>query len=343
MRDMACNPRPAVEFHYQIAGRFLSVEFPDFTAVDSVDRYLSVLRATRVDRIGDSGASRLILRNENAEALSELIGCYVTEEAGTETSFYSTPSLYAVRLGNSTVRAGIDRTVLASLADDLDRQSVLFERVLAHALATALRRAGAFELHSAAVVDPETSISALIVGPSGSGKSTLALQLAASGWKFSSDDVVLLTASAEKVDAFGLREHFALTTETVTKSGVPGLAPGLLGKTVGLDHKLVLKPENVFPSQHLRSCIPEVLIFAHRAEAPQSRLEAITQADAMKRLLRITQAASLDLPTAGELLNILGRLARQCRAFDLHSGTDLLGDRHYTARFLGTIIERQAA
>lgn len=339
---MASTGRPAAVFHYRIAGRFLSVEFPDHDTVDPVDGYLSVMRASRVEAVDSALGSQLILQLGDLEP-SGLSSSFVSDESGTEASFYSNQDLFEVRIGESTVRAGRDRTVVVSLAEDFDRRSFLFERVFAHGLAPALRRAGAFELHCAAVIDPKTSISALIVGPSGSGKSTLTLQLAANGWSFSSDDVVLLTAAGEKIEAFGLRKHFAVTTETVVKSGVAGLASALTGKTIGVDHKLQLVPEHIFPSQHLNTCVPDLLIFAHRAEAPESQLARITQAEAMKRLLKISQAACLDLPTAGELMSVLGRLARQCRAFDLHAGTDLLGNQEYTARFLGSIFERKAA
>src|SRR5262245_5385365 len=173
MQELARNPRPAVVFHYQIAGRFLSVEFPDFATTDPADRYLSILRAVRVKDAGEAAGSSLSVEHGEFELLSGLRRCFLSDEAGTETSFYSNRDWFEVRIGSSTVRAGHDRKVRLSLGDDLDLQSFLFERVFAHALAPALRRAGAFELHCAAVVDPETSTPALIVGPSGSGKSTL--------------------------------------------------------------------------------------------------------------------------------------------------------------------------
>jgi len=342
MHDMANSGRPAAVFHYQIAGRLFAVEFPDPYTIYPVDRYLSVMRASRVQSAGGVPGAKLILQRGNLER-SNLPSCFVFDEAGAEASFCSSRNSYEVRIQNSTVRAGHDRTVVVSMAEELDRRSFLFERLFAHGLAAALRRAGAFELHCAAVIDPKTSRSALIVGPSGSGKSTLALQLAANGWNFSSDDLVLLTASGEKIKAFGLRKHFALTSETIAKSGVPGLPFALEGRTIGADNKLPLLPENIFPSQYLHSCVPEILIFAHRRDAYESQLAPMTQAEAMKRLLEISQASCLDQPMATGLLAILGRLARQCRAFDLLSGTDLLGNLQYTAGFLGSIFSRKAA
>ena len=248
-----------------------------------------------------------------------------------------------MRIGDSTVAAGTEPTVNVALPEQLDPASYLFERVLMHGVAAALRRAGAFELHCAAVTDPATAVSSLIVGPSGSGKSTLALQLAASGWNFSSDDVVLLTASGNRIEAFGLRNHFALTAETMTSSGLPRLDSLLGGRRVGADNKLPLPPQEFFPDQYVQKCVPELLIFAQRTGDLRSRFEELAQGDVMKRLMKICPWACLDLPMAQRFLDILSRLSQQCRAFDLYSGTDLLGDQHYTASFLSSIINQQAA
>jgi len=61
----------------------------------------------------------------------------VTDEA----VYYQNEDSYFVRLGDSVISADVSATVTASLAEDLDCQSLLFGRVLSHGLATALRRA----------------------------------------------------------------------------------------------------------------------------------------------------------------------------------------------------------
>ncbi|HJZ81128.1 MAG TPA: hypothetical protein VKD91_12310 [Pyrinomonadaceae bacterium] len=273
----------------------------------------------------------------------ELVCAFATQEADAEASYYTGKGQFVVRIGESIISAGTEPTVTVTIPEDLDCESFLFERVLTHGLAAALRRAGAFELHCAAVTDPDTTLSALIVGPSGSGKSTLALQLVASGWNFSSDDVVLLTAAGDRVEAHGLRKHFALTSETIMRSGLPGLDSVLQWKPVGVDNKLPLPPQEFFSGRRLQKCSPELLIFAHRTGKLQSHVDAVDQSGAMKRLLRMCPWACLDVPTSEQFLSVLGRLAKQCRAFDLYSGTDLLGDRRYTAGLLSSIVNRQAA
>ena len=84
----------------------------------------------------------------------------------------------------------------------VDLQLASLTRVITYALAAALRRRGLFELHSGAVIDPESGQGLLIIGPSGSGKSTLTVQLAAAGWSFLTDDVLVLDSDGAQVKAW---------------------------------------------------------------------------------------------------------------------------------------------
>jgi len=340
---MPRDPLPGVAVHYEIAGRFLSVTLPNGATASFADRCFSALGASRVP--GTSGSRPVALLKVitgNLALSDELVCAFATQEAGADASYYTGKGQYVVRIGESIICAGTGPSVAVTVAEDVDPGSFLFERILIHGLAAALRRAGAFELHCAAVTDPETALSALIVGPSGAGKSTLALQLAASGWDFSSDDVVLLTVQGDKVEAHGLRKNFALTGETIIRSGLHGLDSVLQAKPVGADNKLPLPAQEFFSARRTQKCSPDLLIFAHRTGSLESRVEALDQSGAMKRLLRICPWTCLDLPTADRFLSVLGTLAKQCRAFDLYSGTDLLGDRQYTAGFLSAIVSQAA-
>ena len=75
-----------------------------------------------------------------------------------------------------------------------------------------LRPLGLYSLHAAAVVAKQ-GLGLLIVGPSGSGKSTLAIGLIRHGWRYLSDDAVLLRSQAEKVEALALRKHFYIDAD----------------------------------------------------------------------------------------------------------------------------------
>jgi hypothetical protein len=331
--------RPAAEMIYQVAGRTLSVNTPDSPIAKATDRFLSALR---LDRITEDHSDSQTVKLRISAAKSELPNTISPGVVSDEASYYYTDESYLVRIGDSLVSADASCVVNVNLAEDLDCNSFLFQRVLIYGLAAALRRAGAFELQCAAVIDPQTEISALIVGPSGSGKSTLALQLAATGWNFSTDDVVLLTAQNDLVEACGLRRHFALTSETIVKSSLAQL-DSVLSYTPGADSKFYVCPQDFFPSRYVSKCVPEILIFSSRTGDPDSRIKSISQAEVMNRLLKMCPWALIDMPTAREFLDVLGKLAKQSRAIDLFAGTDLLGNSQYTAEFLASIVRQEVA
>jgi len=340
MQVVASRDRPALAETYEIAGRLLLVDSPTQTISAATDRVLSMLRLSRI------GAGTtvlpdavLTLSSTKFDFPSKVEISAVTEEA----VYYQSEDSYFVRLGDSVISADNSATIKASLAKDLDCQSLLFGRVLSHGLATALRRAGAFELHCAAVVEPETKTTVLIVGPSGSGKSTLALHLAACGWSFSTDDVVLLTAANELVEAHGLREFFALTTDTILHSGLSELDPLMDGQATDSALKVRLHPQDIFSSKMIEKCVPDVLVFPQQTGQSRSRVQPLKQSDVMKRLLRMCPGAAVDRPVAAQFLRVLELLTRQCKAFDLLAGTDLLGDPEYTAAFLASIVVQEQA
>lgn len=340
MQVLASRDRPALTETYEIAGRLLFVDTPSATISAATDRVMSMLRLSRKGAdITVLPDAVLTLSSMKFTFPSEVEISAITEEA----VYYQNDDSYFVRLGDSVISADLSAMVKASLAEDLDCQSLLFGRVLSHGLATALRRAGAFELHCAAVIEPETKTTVLIVGPSGSGKSTMALHLAACGWTFSTDDVVLLTAANESVEAHGLREFFAVTTDTILHSGLSELAPLMEGKATDSALKVRLHPQDIFSSKMIEKCVPDVLVFPQQTGHSRSRVQPLKQSEVMKRLIRMCPGTAVDRPVAAQFLRVLELLTRQCRAFDLLAGTDLLRDPKYTAAFLASVVDEEHA
>jgi hypothetical protein len=335
---LRANPQLTIDLTYEIADRSISVDSPDEIAAQSVDRFLAELGAARVSR-QDERPAKLTLRRGFSDLPSNVSRCFTSVEAQTEVSYYSGESDYIVTLGGSAVSARGNAAVQITLAMDLDCQSFQFQRVLNHGLATALRRVGAFELQCAAVVKPGSSHAMLIIGPSGSGKSTLALQLAARGWDFSTDDVVLLTQTENDVEAHGLRQHFAVTTETIANSSLNRFGAEALLKTSGDDDKYAVKPESWFPVKHIRKCRPGVLVFSRRSGTQQSHARRLNKAEVMERLLKMCPWTCMDLHTAPGYLQLLDCLSRQCAGFALEAGTDLLGNENYVSDFLGSLVD----
>ena len=331
-----------IETNYGIADRFLSVECPDEIVATSADRFLTELRAEQVTG-PSSRLAKLTLRRENWQLPPDVRRCFTSVEADTSVSFYSREDSFIVALGGSSISATSSAEVHVRLADDLNIQSFLFQRVLTHGFVLALRRVGAFELHCAAVVDPQTSLASLIIGPSGAGKSTLAIQLAGRGWDFSTDDAVLLTQSEELVEAHGLRRDFAVTSETIAHTPLSRLGSNVLNRPSEFDTKYFVRPEGYFPVRHLQKCVPRFLIFSNRNGARQSRAHRLNKAEVMQRLLKMCPWICMDLPIAAAYLKTLDRLARQCLGFELEAGTDLIEDEDYAPKFLRSILYGQAA
>ncbi|HEX8187570.1 MAG TPA: hypothetical protein VF586_04415 [Pyrinomonadaceae bacterium] len=214
------------------------------------------------------------------------------------------------------------------------RERPALARLVFEASMVALRRCGLFELHAAGVVEPGTGGGFLVVGPSGSGKSTLATQLASAGWRYLSDDALLLRATGGPVEACALRREFAVTEQTVAAGVLEGFE-GLLREPAPFDpFKRRFKPHAVFPGGFSESCVPRALFFPVITEEPGSGARRLTQAETMRGLLRMCPWACYDRPAAATHLGLLARLARQAAGFELRAGRDLLGDAEYSSRYL---------
>ena len=229
---------------------------------------------------------------------------------------YTDRSDFYLALGNALIHLenGAPISVRVWFEELPDQRDPLLARATSFAVCAALRRFGIFELHSAGMVHPESDEGVLIIGPSGSGKSTLALQLARSGWPYLSDDELLLSLVDGEVEARGFRSFFA----------VRGAAAGF---------KTCFEPDTLFPSGRRLKASPGVLLFASLSGEQETRLNRLTQTESMARLIRACPWATYDTSIAGANLELLSRLARQTRAFDLHAGRDLL-DPGYAATLL---------
>lgn len=181
----------------------------------------------------------------------------------------------------------------------------MLARISSFAACAALRRFGVFELHSAGMVHPESDKGVLIIGPSGRGKSTLAVQLAMAGWPYLSDDELLLSLVDGEVEVRGFRSFFAV-------NGAEGA------------FKTCFEPEAVFASGRRLKASPGVLLFTSVTGEQKTRMRQLTQAESMARLIRACPWATYDRSIATANLDVLSKLARQTRAFDLHAGHDLL-------------------
>lgn len=211
--------------------------------------------------------------------------------------------------------------------------------VFSYGLQAALRRARVYDVHAAGALDPASGAGALFVGASGSGKTTLTLRLTECGWRYLSDDMIVLCETPGGVEAEGLRRLFAVAATSIIASNGQRLSAAL-GPPVASDpSKRRLEPEAVFPDSRAARCRPAALFFPRVTGADATTISAIPARAAMLELVRHCPWATYDAQSAPDYLRVLARLANQCRAYELHAGRDLLLAPERTADLLAPYMK----
>ena len=219
----------------------------------------------------------------------------------------------------------------------LEINSSALTRVVTYALGAALRRRRLFELHSGAVIEPKSGRGILIIGPSGSGKSTLTIQLAAAGWPFVTDDVLLLSAAGDAVRAWSARRCFAITSETFASSTFLRAQTSLEHMRIQPDEKRQFAPRGVFQSEFSEQCVPGTMFFSEVSGGERSSVLPLSASEAMARLIRINPWSCYDRISAPDHLATLSALVKQSRGYSLQAGKDILEPENAS-----NLIERYA-
>jgi hypothetical protein len=314
---------------YRVAAQTIVVEAQDAWAAKAIEElfagwYLTPTTATRHMSIEASSSPGIAIRS-GVKPPEIPRGWSQFEIAGGGTCFTDGKTSY-IDLEGSLVAIGKPRHAAVEVWTNgrIGIQSPALTRVVTYALAAALRRRRLFELHSGAVIDPESGQGVLIIGPSGSGKSTLTVQLAAAGWSFLTDDVLLLSAEGAEVRAWPLRRCFAITAETFA-------ANNFLRARASLDYmqaqpadKRKFVPQGVFDSEFKEHCVPQTLFFSELAGGNRSQVLRLSPGETMARLIRMNPWSCYDRSTAAEHLAVLSALVKQSTGYSLLAGKDLL-------------------
>jgi len=302
--------RPASRSFYTVAGRFLFVEAVDLRLAPLVEKLFAGWQLTPVSSPPRDAEIEIKFFGEepSVEIRSEISSHLEQFEVAEAGRCYTFANGYFLQFDNSLLRLQQDLKVRADIWFKQTPKVVDAElaRVTSFAVCAALRRFGLFDLHSAAVVKPESGAGVLIIGPSGSGKSTLTFQLATAGWPYLSDDEVLLNLHDGEVKARGFRSFFAM--REVSCAGF----------------KNVFEPSDVISAERVPEVVPRWLLFTSISGKNETQIIQLAQADTMIRLIRACPWATYDTTIAGVNLELLSRLARQAKAFDFAAGTDLL-------------------
>jgi len=336
MNTVSRLSRPALRKLYAVAGRCLCLEAADDGAARPFERIFDGWNLHPHDEAAAATADATIRvhRQPPPPLIPARLETFETElgwRCHTDETNYSLEGKgFAVRARAGT--AAVD--VWLGAPDEVRLGPVVLARLVFEATCAAWRRCGLFDIHAAACIEPLTGAGLLFAGPSGSGKSTLTTQLAARGWRYLSDDSLLLAETAEGVEAWGVRRAFALAESALAGGGLTRL-DGVASEPAPFDPlKRRFQPQDIFPEGFAERCAPRMLFFTSLTHERETRCVQISQHESMSRLLRMCPWACYDRPAARGYVSALAALARQSASYELLAGTDLLGDPEYTAAYV---------
>ena len=197
-----------------------------------------------------------------------------------------------------------------------------------------LRPFGRYGLHACGLERHNTGL--LLVGSSGSGKTTTSLNLIRQGWRYLSDDAVLLTARADPmVQASAFRQGFSCTPETLKHF------PELTGSAEFGDPggKRIVSPDSVFGGGFTPTCTPSLIVFPC-VSLGETCLQPLTSAQSLIRLCQQSAGIMTDTAVSQGQLELLRRLVGQTQSFTLHLGQDALANPALIDLLLNRVLEK---
>jgi hypothetical protein len=198
-----------------------------------------------------------------------------------------------------------------------------------------LRPLGVYSLHAGGLATRD-GVGLLLVGPPGSGKSTLTIGLIRDGWRYLSDDALLLRLGPQGVKALACRRSFyidSVRSPTYCDLSLGDEEPDTQGgqrRRVGI--------EKAYPEQYLSQCIPRIMVFPRITHENQSTLMPVDGVRALGVLLVQSAPQLFDRSTMPQHLELLKRLLQQTVTYQLNAGTDLY---RAPAKLIGLIQEAQ--
>lgn len=311
---------------YRVTDQVITVEAEDTWSENIIEKFFAGWYLTPEALTEERQTPAIVIRRK-AQSVSVSRDWQQFEIAGGGTCRTDGKTSY-IDIEGSTVAIGAPAYAAVEIWIDgtPEIHSPALTRVVTYALSAALRQRRLFELHSAAVIDPESSegLGLLIIGPSGSGKSTLTVQLATAGWSFLTDDVLLLSNEGAEVKAWPLRRCFAITSGTFAASSFLQERTSLDYLKAQRDDKKQFVPHGVFAAEFKENCLPRRLFFTEISDSEVSSVRQLSAGETMSRLIRISPWSCYDRTTAAAHLAVLASLVRQSRGYALRAGRDLL-------------------
>jgi hypothetical protein len=211
----------------------------------------------------------------------------------------------------NTSSGGAEVTITQQAAD---QPGQWFRPFLLLVVAAQLRSVGWSHIHAATAVDP-AGRGWLVAGDSHSGKSTTAALLASRGWAVGTDDTAFLVDSSTPVEVAGWHEPIALRDGGYHLLGLSG------GQFLARRQKTGFLPEEL-GGRWVDRVVPDIVAIADIHDGP-TRLEPVRRALVVADLLSWSLLFVVDPGGAQRHLELVTRLAAQCRCYRLRLGRDI--------------------
>lgn len=212
-----------------------------------------------------------------------------------------------------------------------------------------VRRTGRTFLHAnalyPAVQGPATGL--LLVGDCGSGKTSLTLSLLTAGWRYVTDDTVLLQLDeaagmapswqGHSIQAHAVRRGFACTETTVVQW--PWLAALARDGVVLNRHKRLVDPDPLYPDRFAPVCAPRVLCFPRIRQSERSQVQPLTRLQSFQALLGQPRNGLVTEPAfTPTLLTLFQALVAQCAGYELELGSDVFREPARVSTLLAELL-----
>ena len=221
--------------------------------------------------------------------------------------------------GYSVIAPGATRADVWITEEGLALENELLRSFLLNVCIFLVRRAGLHHVHGATLADP-SGRGWMLVGESGSGKSTTTILLARHGWSVGTDDISFLVAGDEPgtTDMVAWREPLALRADSaaaMAEAGMPGtrLPRGKMGWFI-----------EELGTPFVSRISPTIIGFTRLGTTGTTTVTPVSAREALTRLMHGSPWVMLEADYANEHLDLMSRLVRQSRSFEIALGRDLL-------------------
>lgn len=212
-----------------------------------------------------------------------------------------------------------------------------------------VRRTGRTFLHANALYTDVQGPAAglLLVGDCGSGKTSLTLSLLTAGWRYVTDDTVLLqldevagmapSRQGNSIQAHAVRRGFACTDTTLAQW--PWLAALARDGVVLNRHKRLVDPDQLYPDRFAPVCAPRVLCFPRIRQIERSQARPLTRMQSFQALLGQPRNGLIAEPAfTPTLLTIFQALVEQCTSYELELGGDVFREPARISTLLAELL-----